>query len=80
VLPEKPIDMGWANLPWGDMLRREPSPEVRQHSAIHADSIGVVPAAAQIARTGLETYVKLAADISFTVAATPAWLLVHSES
>jgi hypothetical protein len=79
MLPEKPIDMEWANLPWGDMLRREPSPEVHQHSTIHADGIGMVPAAAQIASTGLETYVKLAADISFTLGAAPAWLLVHSE-
>jgi hypothetical protein len=72
--------MGLTNLSRDDVLRREPSPEVRHHSTIHAHGIGVVPAAAQIASEGLETYVKLAADIRVTVAAAPAWPLVHSES
>ena len=68
MLLEKPIDMGWANLPRGDMLLQEPSSEVRHHSTIQAHGIGGVPAAAQIASKGLETYVKLGPDIRFTVA------------
>jgi putative ABC transport system permease protein len=35
---------------------------------------------AQIASKGFESYVKLPPDLRFTVAALPAWLLVHSES
>ena len=77
---EKPIDMGWANLPWGNLLLRKPSPEVRRHSTIQAHGMGIVPAAAQIASKGFEGYVKLAPDLRFTVAAAPACLLVHSES
>ena len=72
--------MGLTNLSRDDVLRREPPPEVRHHSTIHADGIGVIPTAAQIASKGLETYVKLAANIRVTAAAAPAWLLVHSES
>ena len=71
--------MGLTNLSRDDVLWREPSPEVRHHPTIHAYGIGVVPTAAQIASEGLETYVKLAADIRVTAAAAPAWLLVHSE-
>ena len=80
MLLEKPIDMGWANLPWVDMLLQKPSSEVCHHSTIQAHGIGVVPAAAQIASKGFESYVKLASDLRFTVAAAPACLLVHSES
>jgi hypothetical protein len=80
MLLEKPIDMGWANLPWGDMLLQKPSPEVCHHSTIQAHGIGVVPTAAQIASKGFESYVKLAPDLRFTVAAALACLLVHSES
>ena len=72
MLLEKPIDMGRADLPRGDKLRREPSPEVRHHSTIQADGIGVVPAVAQIASKGLEIYVKLGADIRFSGPAAPA--------
>jgi hypothetical protein len=79
MLLEKPIDMGWVNLPWGDLLLQKPSPEVCDHSTIQAHGIGVVPAAAQIASKGFEGYVKLAPDLRFTVAAAPARLLVHSE-
>jgi hypothetical protein len=80
MLPEKPIDMGWANLPWGDMLLQKPSSEVCHHATIQAHGIGGVPAAAQIASKGFESYVKLAPNLRFTVAAAPACLLVHSES
>jgi hypothetical protein len=77
---EKPIDMGWANLPWSDLLLRKPSSEVCHHSTIQAHGICVVAAVAHIASKGFETYVKWAADLRFTVAVAPAWLLVHSES
>ena len=77
---EKRFHMGRTNLSRGDVLRREPSPKVRHHATIQGHGIGVVPAAAQIASKGLETYVKLAPDLRFTVAAAPAWLLVHSEA
>ena len=69
---EKRFHMGLTNLSRDDVLRREPSPEVRHHSTIQADGIGVVPAAAQIASKGLETYVKLGADIRFSGPAAPA--------
>ena len=78
--PEKRFHMGLTNLSRDDVLRREPPPEVRHHSTIHADGIGVVPPVAQITSESLETYVKMAADLRFTVAAALAWLLVHSES
>ena len=80
MLAEKPIDMGWADLPWDDMLLQKPSSEVCHHSTIQAHGIGVVPAPAQIASKGFVSYVKLAPDLRFTVAAAPACLLVHSES
>ena len=63
---EKRFHVGLTNLSRGDLLLREPSPEMHHHSTIQVHGIGVVPTTAQIASKGLETYVKLEADIRFT--------------
>ncbi len=51
-----------------------------RHSTLETHGIGAVSALAQIGSKGLDSYVKLATEIRFTIAAAPAWLLVHSES